>query len=156
MDRELATVDRMLKALADPTRLRIVGLLQHGEICVCNLHTSLRISQPKASRHLAYLRRAGVVEAEKRGLWVYYRLAAQASRLAQTLLDAARHCAGHLATARRDAARLVAETGCCLGPPATIACGDCAPAAGPGRPRKAAAGGEEALACCARGRRCLG
>jgi ArsR family transcriptional regulator len=132
MDRDLEAVDRMLKALADPTRLRIVGLLHHGEICVCHIHASLAISQPKASRHLAYLRRAAVVAAEKRGLWVYYRLAPQASRPAQTLLDAACHCAGHLATARRDAARLVAATGCCLGPPATFACEDCAPAAGPG------------------------
>jgi ArsR family transcriptional regulator len=130
MDRELETVDRILKALADPTRLRIVGLLHHGEICVCHIHSSLRIAQPKASRHLAYLRRAGVVEAEKRGLWVYYRLAAQASGLAQALLDAARHCAGHLATGKRDAARLVAETGCCLDPPAVVACGDCAQDAG--------------------------
>jgi ArsR family transcriptional regulator len=140
MDRELETVDLMLKALADPTRLRIVGLLHHGETCVCNIHSSLRISQPKASRHLAYLRRAGVVEAEKRGLWVYYRLAAQASGLAQTLLDAARHCAGHLTTAKRDAARLAAETGCCLGPQATFACCDCAQAAGPRLPCEAVEG----------------
>lgn len=125
MDRELQAVDLVLKALADPTRLRIVGLLQHGEICVCHIHGSLGISQPKASRHLAYLRRAGVVQGEKRGLWVYYSLAAQSSKLAQALLDAARHCTSHLTTARSDAARLVAETGCCLGPPAALACPDC-------------------------------
>ena len=74
MDKELQTADRVLKALADPTRLRIVGLLRSGEICVCHLYASLKISQPKASRHLAYLRRSGVVRAEKRGLWVYYTL----------------------------------------------------------------------------------
>jgi ArsR family transcriptional regulator len=130
MDRELQAVDRVLKALADPTRLRIVGLLQHGEICVCHLHGSLGISQPKASRHLAYLRRAGVVQAEKRGLWVYYSLAVQADKPAQALLDAARHCTSHLSAARQDAARLVAQTGCCLGPPAELACESCTPAAG--------------------------
>ena len=117
MDRELQTVDRLLKALADPTRLRIVGLLHHGEICVCHIHDSLGISQPKASRHLAYLRRAGVVTADKRGLWVYYGLAPQPNQLAQTILDAARHCTAHLNTGRRDAARLAAKAGCCLTAP---------------------------------------
>jgi ArsR family transcriptional regulator len=113
MDRDLKSLDRLLKALADPTRLRIVGLLHGGEVCVCHLHDSLRIPQPKASRHLAYLRRAGVVEADKRGLWVYYRLAPQPA-IAQTLLDAARHCVSHVATAKTDARRLEHETGCCL------------------------------------------
>jgi ArsR family transcriptional regulator len=113
MDRELRQVDRVLKALADPTRLRIVGLLQAGEVCVCHIHDSLRIPQPKTSRHLAYLRRAGVVHAEKRGLWVYYRLAPQASDVAQTLLDTARQCATRLATSARDRQRLEVETGCC-------------------------------------------
>jgi ArsR family transcriptional regulator, arsenate/arsenite/antimonite-responsive transcriptional repressor len=106
MDRELSRVDRLLKALADPTRLRIVGLLEAGEICVCHVHDSLKISQPKASRHLAYLRRAGVVLAEKRGLWVYYRLAPQPTGVAQRLLDAARDCVTHLETAKRDCCRL--------------------------------------------------
>ena len=113
MDRDLKSLDRLLKALADPTRLRIVGLLRGGEVCVCHIHDSLKIPQPKASRHLAYLRKAGVVEADKRGLWVYYRLATQPA-VAQTLLDAARHCVGHLATAERDAKRLEHETGCCV------------------------------------------
>jgi ArsR family transcriptional regulator len=111
MARDLLDVDRLLKALADPTRLRIVGLLQGGEVCVCHIHDSLKIPQPKTSRHLAYLRRAGVVQAEKRGLWVHYRLAPQASEVAQTLLDTARHCVTHVTTARRDAKRLEEETG---------------------------------------------
>jgi ArsR family transcriptional regulator len=114
MDRELQNLDRALKALADPTRLRIVGLLQHGEVCVCHLQETLGISQPKASRHLAYLRRAGVVTAEKRGLWVYYRLAQPASPVTATLLEAVTRCAWHLPTGRRDAARLASKTGCCL------------------------------------------
>ena len=111
MDGDLKLLDRLLKALADPTRLRIVALLQGGEVCVCHIHDSLKIPQPKASRHLAYLRRSGVVEADKRGLWVYYRLAPQPA-IAQTLLDAARHCVSHLVTARADAIRLERETGC--------------------------------------------
>ena len=112
MDKNLKVLDRLLKALADPTRLRIVGLLQAGEVCVCHIHDSLKIPQPKASRHLAYLRKAGVVEGDKRGLWVYYRLAPQPA-IAQTLLDAARHCVAHLTTAQQDAKRLERETGCC-------------------------------------------
>src|SRR6187399_3674388 len=106
MDKQLKAIDRVLKALADPTRLRIVGLLQQDAVCVCHIHDSLKISQPKASRHLAYLRRAGVVHAEKRGLWVYYRLAEQPTGFIQKLLDAARHCVTHLDTARRDGGRL--------------------------------------------------
>lgn len=106
MDKELAGIDTLLKALADPTRLRIVGLLAAGEICVCHVHDSLRISQPKASRHLAYLRRAGVVHAEKRGLWVYYRLADQPSEAAQRLLDTAKQCITGFETAQKDCCRL--------------------------------------------------
>ena len=105
-DPELAGVDRLLKALADPTRMRIVGLLNAGEICVCHVHDSLRISQPKTSRHLAYLRRAGVVHAEKRGLWVYYRLAEQSSARAQRMLEAAKECVTGLETTQKDCCRL--------------------------------------------------
>ena len=114
MDKELGAADRLLKALADPTRLRIVGLLQDGEICVCHIHDSLKIPQSKASRHLAYLRKAGVVNAEKRGLWVYYRIAPQTSAVAQSLLDIAKHSAAHVLTMKRDAQRLESETGCCV------------------------------------------
>jgi ArsR family transcriptional regulator, arsenate/arsenite/antimonite-responsive transcriptional repressor len=121
MDQELKSVDRVLKALADPTRLRIVALLQAGEVCVCHIHESLKISQPKASRHLAYLRRANVVKGERRGLWVHYQLAGQSSRAAQSILDAVRHCASHVPSARADAKRFEAETGCCV--PASVAPG---------------------------------
>jgi ArsR family transcriptional regulator len=123
MDKELTQVDTLLKALADPTRLRMVGLLQAEPVCVCDIHDSLKIPQPKASRHLAYLRRAGVVTAEKRGLWVYYALAEQPSPVAQALLDAARHCVTHLTTSKRDAQRLKSETGCRVSSDATgMAC----------------------------------
>jgi ArsR family transcriptional regulator, arsenate/arsenite/antimonite-responsive transcriptional repressor len=68
---------RLFKALADETRLRIVALLSHGELCVCHLEEALRLSQPKVSRHLATLRAAGVAEARRDGTWVYYRLSRQ-------------------------------------------------------------------------------
>ena len=74
MDARLATMERLFQALGDVTRLRILGLLLTGEVCVCHIHESLKVSQPKASRHLAYLRRAGVVQARRDGKWIHYRL----------------------------------------------------------------------------------
>ena len=75
MTKELLKMETLFKALADATRLRILGLLLTGEVCVCDIHESLKIPQPKASRHLAYLRRSGLVETRRDGLWVHYRLA---------------------------------------------------------------------------------
>ena len=112
MDKQLHAMDRVLKALADPTRLRIVGLLQRDAVCVCHIHDSLKISQPKASRHLAYLRRAGVVASEKRGLWVYYRLAPQPTPGVQAVLDAAIQSTSDLAVSTQDARRLEREIAC--------------------------------------------
>ena len=66
----------LFQALGDATRLRILGLLLSGEVCVCHIHESLRIPQPKVSRHLAYLRRSGLVDTRRDGLWVFYRLTA--------------------------------------------------------------------------------
>ena len=59
---EVRPVSRLFKALSDETRLRIVALLSHGELCVCHLHEALGLSQPNVSRQLAILRAAGVVE----------------------------------------------------------------------------------------------
>ena len=126
MDKELQAADRVLKALADPTRLRIVGLLRSGEVCVCHIYDSLRISQPKASRHLAYLRRAGVVQAEKRGLWVYYTLVTELTPSVRALLDAAVHCTTHLKTTAPDVQRLEKTTGCEVGVQTTVPAVCCA------------------------------
>jgi len=65
---------RLHAALADETRLRLLGRLRHGETCVCQLQAMLAVSQPKISRHLAYLRRAGLVTARREGKWTYYSL----------------------------------------------------------------------------------
>jgi len=70
------TLEQLLKALADDTRLRILALVAGGEICVCHIHGALAIPQPTASRHLAYLRKSGLVATRKDGLWVHYRLTA--------------------------------------------------------------------------------
>src|ERR1700752_1846813 len=76
MAKQLPEMETLFKALADATRLRILGLLLTGEVCVCDIHESLKIPQPKASRHLAYLRRSGLVDTRRDGLWVHYRLPA--------------------------------------------------------------------------------
>ena len=68
-------ISRLLKALADETRLRIVALLAHGELCVCHIEQALGLTQSNASRHLGILRNAGIVETRRSQNWVYYRLA---------------------------------------------------------------------------------
>lgn len=65
----------LFKALSDDTRLKCVLLLQlHGAACVCDLMTALNLDQPKISRHLASLRRMGLLQDERKGKWVYYQL----------------------------------------------------------------------------------
>ena len=64
----------LFKALADHTRLRLINLIGDDEVCVCFFVEVLKINQPKISRHLAYLRRVGVVSARREGKWIHYRL----------------------------------------------------------------------------------
>ena len=111
---QLESMERLFQALGDATRLRILGLLLTGEVCVCDIHDSLKISQPKASRHLAYLRRAGLVAARRQGLWMYYRLADTRDPLVDTIRQAVTHTLSHVESVRRDAGRLEKKTGCCL------------------------------------------
>ena len=129
MDTKILAIEGLLKALADATRLRILGLLLTGEVCVCHIHESLRLPQPKTSRHLAYLRRAGLVDTRREGAWIYYRLANATDPVLQTIREAVVHALGHVDAIRRDAERLRQRTGCCV-PAAerlTLACCDSAP-----------------------------
>jgi ArsR family transcriptional regulator len=71
----MESVSQIFKALAEPVRLRILVLLLDGERCVCDLMAVLALPQSTISRHLAYLKNAGWVEGERRGAWMYYRLA---------------------------------------------------------------------------------
>lgn len=114
MDTKLVDLETVLKALADTTRLRILGLLLTGEICVCHIHESLKISQPKASRHLAYLRRAGLVATRRDGLWVHYRMATVPDAILETVHRTVQHTLTHFEVVRRDVTRLERKTGCCL------------------------------------------
>src|SRR2546428_3886534 len=63
----------LFKTLADPTRLRLLNLLACGETCVCELTDTLRVVQPKVSRHLTHLKRVGLVESRRDGKWMHYR-----------------------------------------------------------------------------------
>lgn len=78
---------RLLRAVADETRLRIVAMLSHGELCVCHIEAALELPQPTVSRHLGILRAADVVDTRRDGSWVYYRLAKQEPAEVQALLD---------------------------------------------------------------------
>ncbi len=105
-DKRLVSLEHTFKALADQTRLRIMGLLRAGEICVCDIHGSLGLPQPTVSRHLAYLRKTGLVDTRKDGLWVHYRLAEVPDPVMQALLDAVTHAIGHADSGDRDWKRL--------------------------------------------------
>jgi ArsR family transcriptional regulator, arsenate/arsenite/antimonite-responsive transcriptional repressor len=67
-------LDRFFRALADHTRLRLINLMAGQELCVCYLVLVIDVPQPKISRHLAYLRQAGIVAARREGKWMHYRL----------------------------------------------------------------------------------
>lgn len=125
MAKQLSEMEGLFKALADATRLRILGLLLTGEVCVCHIHESLKIPQPKASRHLAYLRRAGLVETRRDGLWVNYRMASLSDPVLGAIGDAVRHALTHVDVVHRDALRLQKKTGCCLPGPGDAAASSC-------------------------------
>jgi ArsR family transcriptional regulator len=80
------SLDLLFRALADPTRLRLLNLIADREICVCYFVEILRTSQPKISRHLAYLRKAGIVAARREGKWMHYRLAIPKDQAAASIL----------------------------------------------------------------------
>lgn len=110
------SVDQMFRAFSDRTRLRILSMLRRagqGELCVCEIVGVLGVPQPKASRHLAYLRRAGLVEARREGLWMYYRLAAPRNTFHQKLLDCLACCFDDVPQLARDAKKLKQSPGCC-------------------------------------------
>lgn len=112
--KSLNTADLAFRAVADPTRLRILNLLRTGERCVCELVDSLRIPQPKASRHLAYLRRAGLVTVREDGRWAYYQLAPASSNFHAKLLACLGACFSDVPVMNRDQQRLRnSATKCC-------------------------------------------
>ena len=81
-----ASLAGLFAALADTTRLRLLNLMNGREVCVCYFVEILRQGQPKISRHLAYLRKAGIVAARREGKWMHYRIAPHADAAAASIL----------------------------------------------------------------------
>lgn len=99
----LGQMEELFKACADQTRLRILNMLaSEGEICVCHLVDVLQTNQPKVSRHLAYLKRVGLVADRKDGLWVHYRLAVPLAEHAERLLACLNGCCAEVPEMQRD------------------------------------------------------
>src|SRR5687768_14172618 len=95
--------DAKFRAFSDPTRLRILHLLQAGELCVNDLVEIINVPQPTASRHLAYLRRAELVVTRKEGQWIYYRLAHARNEFHEKLLECLTECFAEVRELREDA-----------------------------------------------------
>ncbi len=103
----LAQMEELFKACADQTRLRILNMLAcEGEVCVCHLVDVLQTNQPKVSRHLAYLKRVGLVADRKDGLWVHYRLATPLAEHAERLLACLNGCCAEVPEMQRDVVSL--------------------------------------------------
>jgi ArsR family transcriptional regulator len=85
-------LDALFRGFADPTRLRILNALAAGELCVCDLVDLLQMAQPAVSRHLAYLRRAGLVEATREWKFAHYRLAEPRNAVHRNLIACVRAC----------------------------------------------------------------
>jgi len=109
-------VDRIFRAFSDRTRLRILSLLKQGELCVGDLVEILKVPQPKVSRHLAYLRKAGLVRTRESGLWNFYSLSPASTPFHKKMIECLGACFGDVPEIARDAGK--AETlkksgGCC-------------------------------------------
>ncbi|HET8797284.1 MAG TPA: metalloregulator ArsR/SmtB family transcription factor [Thermoanaerobaculia bacterium] len=101
----------LFAALADPTRLRLLNLLNRGEVCVCFFVEVLRETQTKISRHLAYLRRAGIVAARRDGKWMHYRIVRPDDEKLAAVLDTTLQAISDERQMVRD--RMVLERACC-------------------------------------------
>jgi ArsR family transcriptional regulator, arsenate/arsenite/antimonite-responsive transcriptional repressor len=97
---------RAFRALGDETRVRILALLVHGELCVCHLEAGLGISQPNCSRQLGILKAAGLVESRRDGSWVYYRITEQEHEAVKSVLAVLSQTFGAERALRADHARL--------------------------------------------------
>jgi ArsR family transcriptional regulator len=107
----LDQLESALKALADKTRLRILALLGNNEVCVCHMHDSLGLPQPTVSRHLAYLRRTGLVDARRDGVWMHYQVSAALDPSVRKLVDAAVEALVRVPTTAEDRKRFQREFG---------------------------------------------
>lgn len=97
--------NQLFKAFSDETRLRILNLLAQRDHCVCEFQVILRVPQPRISRHLAYLRRSGLVNVSKCGKWAMYGLAKPRNSVHASLLRCLRGCFTNIDFLQRDIAR---------------------------------------------------
>jgi len=104
-------LEKLFQALGDRTRLRLVNLLAEGEICVCFFVDALDQPQPTISRHLAYLRRAGLVAAQRDGKWMSYSLTPPRDAAERKVFDAVLESLADDRELQRDRARLLKS--CC-------------------------------------------
>jgi ArsR family transcriptional regulator, arsenate/arsenite/antimonite-responsive transcriptional repressor len=115
---DVTAIDALFKGIGDPTRIRLLNMLVPGELCVCDLVALTGLPQPTVSRHLAYLRRAGLIEATRGWKFVHYRLSAPKDAVHTALLAVVDHAFAaveSLAAERRvaaDAAEARAQTPC--------------------------------------------
>ena len=100
------SIELFFKALADRTRLRVINLIGDDEVCVCFFVEVLKTNQPKISRHLAYLRRAGLVSARREGKWMNYRLEEPPDPEAAKIFHEARQWLANNLQMQRDRSRL--------------------------------------------------
>jgi ArsR family transcriptional regulator len=109
-------IDQLFRAFSDRTRLRMLYLLRGREMCVGDLTTTLGLPQPTASRHLAYLRRTGLVNVRKAGLWCLYSMAKPRSPFHARLLECLGCCFDEVPELKADATRaeqVLRNGGCC-------------------------------------------
>lgn len=135
--RNRAAIDQLeevFKALADKTRLRILALLGNNEVCVCHIHDSLGLPQPAVSRHLAYLRRVGLVAVRRDGVWMHYQVSRSLDPVVQRVVNAAVDTLVQVPTTNQDRRQFQRSFGqlYVLDTPAGGSC--CAPRAVPANP----------------------
>jgi ArsR family transcriptional regulator len=118
-------LETLYRGFADATRIRILNLLAAGELCVCDVVALLRLPQPTVSRHLAYLRRAGLVEARRGWKFAHYRLASPRHSVHRNMINCVRSCFAGVPSLDRERRAAVAraarrgadpEGGACLLP----------------------------------------
>jgi ArsR family transcriptional regulator, arsenate/arsenite/antimonite-responsive transcriptional repressor len=112
----VASIDLMFRAFSDRTRLRILHILQGGELCVGDIVDVLQAPQPRVSRHLAYLRKAQLVVVRKSGLWCHYSLARARTPFHRKVLECIAKCFGEVPELQADkarAAKVRKSGGCC-------------------------------------------
>ncbi len=112
----LDSIDAKFRAFSDRTRLRILHVLLDGELCVGDIVEILRVPQPRVSRHLAYLRKADLVDVRKCGLWKHYSLVPAKSSFHQQLIECLEKCFGEVPELQADnarAAKIRKSGGCC-------------------------------------------